>query len=98
MAKLTALQVRNAKPVDKPYKLTDGHGLFLHVAESGKKTWRYRYRIAGTESTFVMGEYPQMSLEEARKARVSAREQVKQEINPAQGRREQKQKIAEKKK
>lgn len=98
MAKLTALQVRNAKPVDKPYKLTDGHGLFLHVAESGKKTWRYRYRIAGTESTFVMGEYPQMSLEEARKARGSAREQVKQEINPAQGRREQKQEIVEKKK
>ena len=37
MAKLSAVQVRNAKPQSKPYKLTDGHGLFLHVATSGKK-------------------------------------------------------------
>ena len=50
MAKLSAIQVRNAKPKDKPYKLTDGHGLFLHITTSGKKTWRYRFRIAGKES------------------------------------------------
>jgi len=36
---LTAIQVRNAKPKEKPYKLVDGKGLFLHVATSGKKTW-----------------------------------------------------------
>ncbi|NTV12830.1 MAG: integrase arm-type DNA-binding domain-containing protein [Desulfobulbaceae bacterium] len=87
MAKLTAVQVRNAKPTEKPYKLTDSHGLYLHIAESGKKTWRYRYRIAGKESTFVMGEYPQMSLEDARRTRTEAREQVKAGINPAQERR-----------
>jgi len=97
MAKLTAVQIRNAKPKDKPYKLTDGHGMFLHVAKSGKKTWRYRYRIAGTESTFVMGEYPQMSLEQARSARMEAREQVKLGINPARARRDEKQATINKK-
>lgn len=96
MAKLTAVQVRNAKLKDKPYKLTDGHGLYLHVAKSGKKTWRYRYRIAGTESTFVMGEYPQMSLEQARKDRIKAREQVKAGISPTQNRRAIKQEVIEK--
>lgn len=98
MAKLTAVQIRNAKAKNKPYKLTDGHGLYLHVAESGKKTWRYRYRIAGTESTFVMGEYPQMSLEEARKDRVRSRELVKMGINPAHERKDIKSGILEKNK
>ena len=91
MPTLTAVQIRNAKPKDKPYKLTDSHGLYLHVAPSGKKTWRYRYKIEGKESTFVMGEYPQMSLEQARKERADAREMVKMGTNPAQERREIKQ-------
>ena len=80
---LTAIQVRNAKPKDKPYKLADGKGLFLHVATSGKKTWRYRFELSGTESTFVLGEYPVMSLEAARIDRAAKRELVKAGINPA---------------
>lgn len=35
MSKLTAVQVRNAKPKVKPYKLSDGHSLYFHVAKSG---------------------------------------------------------------
>jgi len=98
MPTLTAVQIRNAKPKDKPYKLADSHGLFLHVAFSGKKTWRYRYKIAGTESTFVMGEYPQMTLEDARNERAKAREMVKKGINPSQERRDIKQETIEQKK
>ena len=98
MAKLTAIQVRSATPKDKPYKLTDALGLYLHVAVSGKKTWRYRYRLAGTESTYVMGEYPQMNLEEARKGRAKAREQVKAGINPSRERKDNKQETIDNKK
>ncbi|MCW5200593.1 DUF4102 domain-containing protein, partial [Desulfobulbus sp. F4] len=76
MSKLTAVQIRQAKPKDKPYKLPDGQGLYFHVAESGKSTWRYRFRVDGKESVCVLGEYPDMSLEQARKARAEAREQV----------------------
>lgn len=93
MSKLSAVQVRNAKTTGKPYKLSDGYGLYFHVSKGGKKTWRYRYRIAGTESTFVLGSYPQMELSEARIARQEARELVKKGINPA---RERKRKIEEK--
>ncbi len=97
MLKLTALQVRNAKPEGKPYKLTDGNGLHLHVSQKGKKTWRYRYRIDGKESIFVLGEFPVMSLMEARSARRDARELVKQGINPSQARKQEvKSKIKEK--
>jgi integrase len=84
---LTALEVKNAKPKEKPYKLTDGQGLFLYVSPSGKKTWRYRFVIAGSESTFVLGEYPILTLEKARIERAAAREMVKAGKNPAEERK-----------
>ncbi len=90
MTKLTEIQVRTAKPQGKPYKLSDGQGLNFHVAVSGRKTWRYRFRLDKKESIYVLGEYPDMSLEQARKTRAEAREQVKAGINPAHERREKK--------
>ena len=90
---LTALEVKNAKPKEKPYKLTDGKGLFLHIAPSGNKTWRYRFTIAGTESTFVLGEYPVLTLEKARIERSAAREMVKAGKNPSEERRVQKREV-----
>ena len=93
---LTAIQARNAKAKEKPYKLNDGKGLFLHIATSGKKTWRYRYELPpGKESTFVIGEYPVLSLESARTERVALREMVKAGINPAEARRHEKQAVIE---
>ncbi|MDD2468012.1 MAG: Arm DNA-binding domain-containing protein [Desulfobulbus sp.] len=71
------------------YKLTDGKGLFLHIAISGKKTWRCRYELPpGKESTFVIGEYPVLSLEAARAERVALREMVKAGENPADARKQ----------
>jgi integrase len=85
---LTAIQVRNAKPKDKAYKVTDGKGLFLHITPAGDKTWRYRYELAGVESTYVIGKYPDITLEAARKERSALREKVKKGINPAVERRQ----------
>lgn len=90
---LTVLEVKSAKPKDRPYKLTDARGLFLYVAPSGTKTWRYRFSISGTESTFVLGEYPVLSLESARLKLAEARELVKSGINPGEERRRQKQAV-----
>lgn len=56
---LTDSKIRNAKPDPKPYKLTDDGGLYLDVRPSGAKFWRYRYRIAGKENIFTLGEYAQ---------------------------------------
>ena len=33
---LTDTTIKNAKPADKPYKMTDGRGLYLLVNKSGK--------------------------------------------------------------
>ena len=34
---LTDLQIKTAKPKEKPYKLTDGEGLYLLVKPDGAK-------------------------------------------------------------
>lgn len=91
MSKLTAVQVRSAKPKSRPYKLSDGHGMHLHVAKTGLMTWRYRFKIGGTESTFTLGEYPLMTLGDARNARMEARKMVKSGKSPAMVRKQKKQ-------
>lgn len=86
---LTDAKIRNTKPEAKPVKLVDGGGLYLEVRPSGAKLWRYRYRIAGKENVFAVGEYfndkrgGHVSLDEARSERDKARALVKQGIHPA---------------
>lgn len=83
---LTDAKIRNAKPSDKPVKLTDAGGLYLEVRPTGAKLWRYRYKIAGKENLFAVGEYPALGLAEARAKRGEARELVKQGIHPSHDR------------
>ncbi len=89
---LTDAKVRASKRADKPYKLTDSGGLYLEIRPTGAKLWRYRYRIAGKENVFALGEYfndkrpGHLSLEEARRKRDEARGLVKQGIHPAHNR------------
>jgi integrase len=58
---LTDTQCRTAKTKDKPYKLSDGKGLYLEIKPNGVKAWRYRFELregdATKESTFAIGEY-----------------------------------------
>ncbi len=83
---LTDTRIRTAKPTTKPYKLTDNAGLHVEVRPSGSKLWRYRYRIAGKENLFALGEYPDLRLADARTERDKARKLVKQGIHPAHNR------------
>jgi len=73
MSQLTDTKVRNAKPSAKPYKLTDGGGLFLLVQPTGGKLWRYKYRFAGKEKKLALGIYPDVSLADARERHAQAR-------------------------
>ena len=84
---LTNTQIARAKKDAKSYKLTDGAGLYLEVTPSGSKLWRYRFRLDGTESLFSLGDYPTVSLAEARKLREDARKFVKAGKNPAHERK-----------
>ena len=63
---LTNTEVARAKAAAKPYKLTDGGGLYLEVTPAGGKHWRYRFRLNGKETIYTVGEYPDATLEQAR--------------------------------
>lgn len=84
---LTDIQPRTAKPKDKPYKLSDGGGLYLLVNPDGSKYWRMGYRFEGTERLLAFGKYPEISLSDARKARSTARDKINAGIDPAQAKR-----------
>ncbi|HGM5433560.1 TPA: tyrosine-type recombinase/integrase [Serratia marcescens] len=71
--KLNARQVETAKPKGKPYKLSDGGGLFLLVNTNGSRYWRLKYRIAGKEKLLSIGVYPATSLADARSKRDEAK-------------------------
>lgn len=88
--KLNDRKIRNAKPTDKPYKLTDGNGLFLLVHSNGAKYWRLKYRINGAEKLFAIGKYPIVSLAEAREAMKNAKNQIIRGIDPCEARKQQK--------
>jgi integrase len=84
---LSDIQIRKARATSKPIKLTDSHGLYVQVKPNGSKLWRYRYELAGKENIFAIGQYPEVGLQAARKARDDARALVKTGIHPAHARR-----------
>lgn len=46
---LTDTAVRQAKPADRDYTLTDGDGLSLFVAANGTKSWHFRFSWHGKQ-------------------------------------------------
>ena len=66
---LSDVQIRNLKPKEKPYKVSDFEGLFVLVKPNGSKLWHFKYRIYGKEKLLLIGAYPEVSLSQARKAK-----------------------------
>ena len=60
--KLSSVSVEAAKPRKKPYKLSDGGGLYLLVNPDGSRWWRLKYRVDGREKLLSLGIYPAKSL------------------------------------
>lgn len=73
---LSNTEIKNAKPKEKEYKLSDGDGLILVVRPNGNKIFRYRCRLNGADKTFTIGEYPTVSLLEARQAKFEIKEKL----------------------
>jgi hypothetical protein len=81
---LTEMQVRNAKPKEKAYKLFDGGGLYMEVLPSGSRIWRLKFRqLDGKENRLTFGPYPEVTLQEAREKRLEARRLMLQGVDPA---------------
>lgn len=73
---------RTAKPREKEYKLTDGHGLYLLIKPSGSKRWYLKYRFEGKESRAALGAYPLITLAKAREKRDEIRLLLADGISP----------------
>lgn len=87
---LTAMEVKNAKPKDKEYNLADGQGLKLRVLPSGSKQWQLNYYrpTNGKRTNFNLGRFPEVSLVQARKKALEARELISQGIDPQEDKKQ----------
>jgi hypothetical protein len=81
---LTDTQVQQAEAHDKPYKLADGGGLYLHILTTGARIWRHDYRLHGKRATLTIGRYPDVTLTAARELHAAARELLARGESPAQ--------------
>jgi integrase len=80
---ITDAAIKAAKPAEKPYKLSDAHGLFLLINPNGSKLWHLKYRIAGKEKKLALGTYPIVGLQQARQRRDEARKLLAEGIDPS---------------
>ncbi len=86
---LTVTAINNAKPTDKPYKLSDEKGMYLLVNATGKY-WRMDYRFDGKRKTLALGVYPDVPLAGARDNRDQARKLIASSppIDPSEKRKD----------
>lgn len=87
---LTDTKLKNLKPQDKLYKVSDRDGLYVAVLTSGSVSFRYDYRINGRRETLVIGQYGRdgISLAEAREELIAAKKLLKSGQSPAAAKRD----------
>jgi integrase len=79
---LTDVKCRQSKYSENgKNKLFDGGGLFLELRPKSKK-WRLKFRHNNKESVITLGDYPAISLAEARKERTTIKLALSQGIHP----------------
>ena len=66
---LNDIAIKSAKPKDKKYRIRDSDKLLLEIYPNGVKGWRVRYFRNGKGHEVCLGNYPALSLKDARKQR-----------------------------
>ena len=79
---LTDMAIRKALPKDKDYKMTDAYGLYVLIKLSGGKSFRWNYRFQGKQKTMTFGNYPEISLADAREIFAAKKALLRQGIDP----------------
>lgn len=87
---LTDTKLKNLKPQEKLYKVSDRDGLYVAVLTSGSVSFRYDYRINGRRETLVIGQYGRdgISLAEAREELITAKKLLKAGQSPSAAKRD----------
>ena len=81
-SKLSPQAVKFAQPGTKQYKLSDGQGLYIYIRPSGRKVWYVEYRFNGKLYQLKLGEFPSMTLSQARCRNNELAAQRAKGINP----------------
>jgi integrase len=84
MTKMTAATVEKIRPTEKRIEMPDTmvKGLVLIVQPTGSRSWQVRYRTAGIRRRMGLGNYPAVSLADARKSANAALLQVLEGNDP----------------
>ncbi|MCC3733677.1 tyrosine-type recombinase/integrase [Rouxiella badensis] len=82
---LTDTKLKNLKPREKLYKVSDREGLYVAVLVTGAVSFRYDYRLHGRRETLTIGKYGPdgISLAEAREKLYAAKKMVEAGVSPA---------------
>ncbi len=91
---LTDRKIKQLKPKDKPYKVTDERGLVILVHPNGSKYWRLQYRFNKKQKSYAIGVYPDISLKSARLQCDEARLLISKGIDPVENRKQKNAKTA----
>ncbi|MDR1943264.1 MAG: integrase arm-type DNA-binding domain-containing protein, partial [Synergistaceae bacterium] len=66
---LTDTKIKSARPSKKRYRIADMDGLYIEITPAGKKYWRFRSNENGKRNWHNLGEYPFVTLQQARELR-----------------------------
>ena len=80
---LSDTKIKTLKPKDRLYRVADRDGLYLAVTRTGVKSFRYNYKIDGRQETITFGQYPVISLAEAREMLLQAKKVLALGRSPA---------------
>jgi integrase len=82
---LTDIALKSLKPKEKPYKVTDRDGMYVHVSPGGTLSFRLDYRLNGRRETVNLGKYGRdgISLARAREMCLDARRMIREGRSPA---------------
>lgn len=81
---LVDMKLKRLAPGPTYQRHFDGGGLYLEVSPAGGKHWRMKYRYNGKEKRLSFGEYPLISLKEAREKRDEAKRLLTNGQDPGQ--------------
>lgn len=89
---LTDTKIKNLKPTQKctanrPDKYSDMDGLQLWVRSTGTKSWVSAYRFHNKQQSLTLGQYPEISLSQARNLNSDIRVQLANGLDPKNERR-----------
>lgn len=84
--KLSDRKIKLTKPEKNDLFLSDGNGLYLRITNAGTKIWLFRYKKDKVTKWDGIGQYPKLSLAEARLIAHNQKASIREGIYPIDAR------------